>query len=125
MAAEEFFLRKVSKLFKCYVLVKNFDRTPAISLKTLKIGFLTRFCDFIKVLGCCWSPKIFSLWLLESIYIFRLSRNPYAFLCFCYKICFFPKKLALTKTTSKDIAGYFQGLIYRVSHIKSDRVNKV
>ena len=38
-ATEQFFLREVSKLFKCYVLVKNFDRKPAISLKTLKIGF--------------------------------------------------------------------------------------
>ena len=32
-------LREVFKLFKCYVLFKNFDRKPAISLKTLKIGF--------------------------------------------------------------------------------------
>ena len=37
-----FVLREVSKLFKCYVLVKNFDRKPAISLKTLKIGFFNR-----------------------------------------------------------------------------------
>ena len=33
------FLREVSKLFKSYVLAKNFDQKPAISLKTLKIGF--------------------------------------------------------------------------------------
>ena len=36
------FLREVSKLFKCYVLVKNFDRKPAISLKTLKIGYFNK-----------------------------------------------------------------------------------
>ena len=35
-------LREVSKLFKCYVLAKNFDEKPTISLNTLKIGFLTR-----------------------------------------------------------------------------------
>ena len=33
-ATEQFYLREVSKLFKCYVLVKNVDRKPAISLKT-------------------------------------------------------------------------------------------
>ena len=31
------FLREVSKMFKCYVLDKNFDRKHATSLKTLKI----------------------------------------------------------------------------------------
>ena len=34
-----FFERSLCKLFKCYVYVKNFDRKPGISLKTLKIGF--------------------------------------------------------------------------------------
>ena len=34
VALEFFFSREVSKSFKCYVLVKNFDRNPAISLKT-------------------------------------------------------------------------------------------
>ena len=33
------FSSEVSNLFKCYVLVQNFDRKPAVSLKTLKIGF--------------------------------------------------------------------------------------
>ena len=34
---KNFFGRSLYKLFQCYV--KNFDRKPAISLKTLKIGF--------------------------------------------------------------------------------------
>ena len=36
---ENVFLREVSKLFKCYVLVKKFGRKPTVSLQTLKIGF--------------------------------------------------------------------------------------
>ena len=36
---KNFFLREVSELFKCYAFVKNFDRKPAISLKTLEIEF--------------------------------------------------------------------------------------
>ena len=34
-----FFDREVSQWFQCYVLVKNFIRNPAISLKTLKTRF--------------------------------------------------------------------------------------
>ncbi len=34
------FFREVSKLFKCYVLVKNFDRKPAISLKKTEYKYL-------------------------------------------------------------------------------------
>ena len=36
---QNLFLREVSKFFKCYVLVKSFDRKPVLSLKTPKIGF--------------------------------------------------------------------------------------
>ena len=36
------FLREVSKLFKCYVLFQNFDRKPAMSLKTLEIGLFNK-----------------------------------------------------------------------------------
>ena len=91
-----FFLREVSKLFKCYVLVKNFDQKPAILLKTLKIGFSARYSDNIKVLqGAA---------VIKSFYIFRLSRNPCAFMCFCFQIYVFNfKKLAVTKTTFEFI----------------------
>ena len=37
--------REVSKMLKCHVLVKNFDRKPANLLKTLNIGFFNTFFD--------------------------------------------------------------------------------
>ena len=33
------FFKGVSQMFKCHVLVENFDRNPAMSWKTLKLGF--------------------------------------------------------------------------------------
>ena len=51
-----FFAREVSKLFKSYVLVKNFDRKPAISLKTLIIGF---FNTLLGLNQGCGAPKSF------------------------------------------------------------------
>ena len=57
-----FFLREVSKLFKFSVLVKNFDRKPAISLKTLKI-------------------RIFKHAILTTSMFWRVACAPKSFLC--------------------------------------------
>ena len=53
------FLKEVSKWFKCYVYVKNFDQKPGISSKTLKIGFSTRYCDYKRFWGAAGGPKSF------------------------------------------------------------------
>ena len=49
---------KVSKLFKCYVSVKNFDRKPAFSLKMIKIGFFNTLLTtrLNKVMVTCRCP---------------------------------------------------------------------
>ena len=99
--SNKIFLGEVSKWFKCYILVKNFDQKPAISLKTLKIGFFNTLLWLNQGFGVLLEPLNLSyMAVIESIYI--LSRNPCAF---AINICFSSKKLAVTKTTSEYIAG--------------------
>ena len=47
-------------LFQRYVLVRNFDQKPAISLKTLEIGFFNRILlTKSRIWGAAEAPKSF------------------------------------------------------------------
>ena len=86
------FLKGVSQMFKCHVLVENFDRNPAMSWKTLKLGFFNTLLWLNQGFGELPTPQNLFTWLLESIYILRVYRNRCAFLHICYKICIFLPK---------------------------------
>ena len=83
------FLREVSKLLKCYVLVKKFYRKSATSLKTLQCVFLTKS----KFWRAAVVPQSF-LFGYQNL-LFRLFHNHCAFLYFCYKMYAFFRNSSL------------------------------
>ena len=66
-----FFDREVSQWFQCYVLVKNFIRNPAISLKTLKTRFFNSNLWFWRAAD---TPKSFLYDVLKMLQDILLKR---------------------------------------------------
>ena len=103
---KNYFLRIVSKFFKCYVLVKNFDRKPAISLKTT--------FKFWRAAG---AP--IDLFYFLFIYL-DYPVTPVLSCAFAIKYMFSSEILAVTKTTSKYIAGLQVSIKYKYMNGKSN-----
>ena len=74
----KFFIREVSKLFKCYV--KNFDRKSAISLKTLKIEFFNTLLWLKQELGVLSTPHNLFFMTVRIFLIIQIILKPLCFL---------------------------------------------
>ena len=105
---KKIFLREVSKLLKCYVLVKKFYRKSATSLKTLQIGFVNAFLWLNQSFGVLPSPLNLS-YLAIRIFYLDYSETTVLSCTFAIKCMLFSE---IARCTKDDIMNILR--VYRI-----------